>query len=238
MAVLIRGLVLAAVLAAPAAADPRALLDAQLAVIDDPAALAKTLAPDAVILGNGSFTLARGDHAPAILATLAASRSHLPALQTSVTRFASGASQKVEWLDAEIAMAHSVVVPRRRVIDVTRARIVELAVQTGGAWRVVAIAFASSSGLGAASDALGPADTGPLVKILATRLGAKVTAAVEVHGEGWGIVAGDVTTIPRAWWEPARDDRVLLLALGDRAGWNVVAIASGSLADPPIEITP
>lgn len=188
---------LLAALAAPRAvdaeADPvadraRAILDAQLAAIGDPSAFLATLTSDAVIVGNGSFTLARGNNASAIIATLTAG-SDAAALQVQATRIDAGAVDDVLWLSADIVMTHGWRRTRRGGFTrvQTTARLLEVVVADGETWKVVALSFASTSGTTAPGDALAPAGSGALTALLASR------------DKLDGALRDDPTTIVQGW---------------------------------------
>lgn len=193
-------LVISAALSYTAAADTaaeraRSFLDAQLSMVNAPGKFLATLEPDALILGNGSFGLARGANASAIIATLGASpRSRSPVQQSIVTRLDAGGTADVFWLSADVVMAHSKDAPHSlqvdandesadrvigadsttrnphmlRVRDITSARIVELVVATATTWRVVALTFVSTSGVSAPGDVIGGSGSGPLIALISS----------------------------------------------------------------------
>jgi hypothetical protein len=262
----------------------RVVLDAQLSALNDPSAFLATLSPDALVFGNGSFTLARGQHAAAIIATLSASPwSQLAVTQTTTLRLSAGGSADVVWLSAEIAMLRSpsptlgpLPQDSEPLEDRTTARIVEIVVATKGTWQVVALAFASTSGVSAPGDLLGAPAAGPLTALLASprqldraswadgasivfgahsgfgsaaasrvlaplaKRGVKLSKAIEVNGNGWGVVAGDleIGADPHAWWRSATTARVMLFAIRERTRWKLVALDTGTVTPAPLKIDP
>lgn len=155
----------------------RAVVALQLAAPDDPAAFMATLAPDALILGNGSFSLASGTNAPEIVRTLSAARSRLPVIHTDVMRLDAGGNANVVWFTADVEIVRGVrpqpdtLLPRksgRAARHVTTARLTELVVADAGTWSVVALAFQSTPGASAPTDALAAPGTGPLTTVIAS----------------------------------------------------------------------
>jgi hypothetical protein len=208
------------------------VLSAQLSVVTDPRALVATLAPDAVILGNGSVALARGPEAEAIAATLV---GDVPVMSASIARLDASGTNDAVWLTADVTLLRSG--PRgRRGAWATSERIVELIAHRGASWQVVAFAFASSTRKQAASAVLPVPGGGPLASWLASPgvyrdewkdRTARVAGALEVHGDGWGFALGDVT-IDRdahAWWKDAHRVCALVIGVPKRgANWQVVAL--------------
>lgn len=91
----------------------RAVLEKQLAWVGDSKAFLGTLEPDALILGNGSFTLASGANAAAIIATLGASaRTKEPVRGARLTRIDAGGIENVAWISADVAIVRSKLEPR------------------------------------------------------------------------------------------------------------------------------
>jgi len=155
----------------------RAVVARQLAALDDPAAFVATLAPDALILGNGSFSLASGTNAPEIVRTLSATRSRLPVIHTDVKRLDAGGNADVVWFTADVEIVRGeraepgALLPRksgRAGRDVTTARLTELVAADAGTWSVVALAFQSTPGASAPTDALAAPGTGRLTAAIAS----------------------------------------------------------------------
>lgn len=180
------------------AARARAVVDAQLAAITDPIAFRALLAPDTLIIGNGSVAVAEHANAAAIVALLGASPSQLPVLETEVTRLDAGGTVDAVWLTADITFLHAVRFGRTVTRDLSSARLTELVVADGAGWKVAALAFDSTAGTTAPGDALPAASTGPLTALLgspykldaavrddpttlATLRGDRVVGAAEVH---------------------------------------------------------
>jgi hypothetical protein len=215
-----RGVVLAVMLVASTAhADPeqraRETLAAQLAFVNDPAGLASALGSDAVIFGNGSTALARGPHATAVLATLAASRSGLPVRQSTIDHLVAGGDDHVLWLDAQVTLALRAPVGKLGPSAMT-ARIAELVVDQ----RVVAFGFQPSAGATAPGDALARPTSGPLVALALEPWrdrDVRVIGALEMRDAAWGFVAAELTA-------DGHDARALVLAVpAERGTWQVVA---------------
>lgn len=147
------------------------ILDAQLPALVAPHALGARMAPSAVIVGNGSTSLAHAPEAAAILATLAAPRrTPGPVVETIVSGVVAGRAGRVLWLRADVSFARALpVLPDDGApqLDVTRAWLTELVLDDGGAWKIMALAFTSTSGASAPSAPLPPAGVGPLTALLA-----------------------------------------------------------------------
>jgi hypothetical protein len=205
----------------------RALLTAQLAAIRDPAAFLSMLPPDAVLLGNGSFTLAGGPNATSIVAALAPA----PVIQTVLTRLNAGASGDAMWLSADAVIVHRSSRCVRCARDRTAVRFVELAIADQETWRVVALSFAATSGVVAPGDALDAARAGPLTRLLAAPSelsaalfdDANTTVVVGAPGHigDIGIGRDDGRRVLAAWL--AHEMKVSGGVEVEAAGWGFVA---------------
>jgi hypothetical protein len=215
----------------------RAGLEAQLAALGDPRAFVATLAPDTLIIGNGSFALAGAPSALPIVGAFLPSRALGPVGVAKVTRLTADATDRAIWLDADVALGTMQV--RRYgsvMVPVATAHVVELVVADGASWKVAALAYSSPLCLRAPGDTLGAPGNGALTKLLASPWlfhedwryrDARVERAIEVRGDGWGFAAGDVAIggDPHAWWEKGLLVHALVVAIPDRDGkWQVVAV--------------
>lgn len=227
----------------------RAIVESQLAAAGSPQAFLATMSPDAVILGNGSFAVARDSNAAAIAGTLI----RAPLLESILVRIDADGSDGALWLTADVAFMDA------NGCGETDARFVELAVADHGKWRVVAMSFTSTSDLTAAGDELGGPHTGPLLDYVASphkvdealRDGSTTMAVVgDVHQLGdIGVgrdrarrvlaplrdrdvkVASAVEVRGKTWGFAAGDimlgateARVLLVAVQEDRRWKVVAM--------------
>lgn len=227
----------------------RAIVESQLAAAGSPQAFLATVSPDAVILGNGGFAIARGPHAAAIAGTLI----RAPLLQSILVRIDAGGSDDALWLTADAAFMDA------NGCGETDARFVELAVADHGKWRVIAMSFTSTSDLTAPGDRLGAPHAGPLLDYLASpheldealRDGSTTMAVVgDVHQLGdVGVgrdharrvlaplrdrdanVTSGIEVRGKTWGFAAgdvtlgaTDARVLLVAIQEDRRWNVVAM--------------
>jgi len=192
----------------------RAVLDDQLAAVNDPSALAARLAPDTLVFGNGSFALAGGPNGGAVLATLAAS-DVLPAIMWQVDGIAAGGDDDATWLVADVTFVHRARLGRS-LPRVTRARIVELI----AAGRVTAFGFATSTNRSAPGDALANPGSGRLLSFALEGWrdhDVRVVGFLEVRAAAWGFVAADLIVDDRSV-------RSLVLAIPAMRGeWTVVA---------------
>jgi hypothetical protein len=229
----------------------RSLVDVQLAAINDPAALVASLPPDAIIVGNGSVTLANATNATnatAIVTTLSASpRSLSPVLQAKITRLDAGGTSDVVWLSADVILVHRMRGGRGSLpADVTSARLLELAVTTGTTWKVVALSFTSTSNATVPGEALAAAGTGPLTALLGSPYkldGAlRDDATTIVHGAHDELAIGhdDARRILAPW--RYRDAKVTTALEVRTKAWGVaigdVVIAGDPHlhADPPAHV--
>ena len=219
------GFVLA--LVATAGAEPvtpteraQAVLAAQLQVIADPSALVATLAPDALVLGNGSFAVGHTSQTAAVVADLGRAASGLGPLSAKIDSLEAAGSDDAVWLSAHIAMTHSGWRGRARP-EVTTARMMELVVRDGGSWRVVALAFETDVTGKAPTLTLDQPGRGPLTRMLGEldeleselvdsrelavgvedarralapwhHRSTELVGAVEVRGTTWAWAAGEV----------------------------------------------
>lgn len=237
-------------------ADPasiaRVLVTNQLAAVHSPQAFIATLAPNAVILGNGSFAIANSSNAPAVVSTMLRGRL----AQSFLNQVDAGGSGNALWLSADVIFVDE------NGCGGTDARLVELAVADRDRWSIVAVSFTSSSGLTAPGDILDHPHRGPLTKYLASfttiqealRDDRSTMAAVggrdrrDVFGLGRddarraleSVRAQDVSVtnaieVHGAHWafafgalaitgEPVRSAQVLLVAIPDGQAWSVVAV--------------
>lgn len=263
-------LLAALVVSSTAHADPasiaRAIVVDQLGALHAPQAFIATLAPNAVILGNGSFALASSSNAPAVVATM----MRPPLTQTFVNSVDAGEADGALWFSANVIFADA------SGCGGTDARLVELAVVDHDRWSVVAVSFASTSELTAPGDVLDRPHPGPLTSYLGsfTALedalrddrsamvavgdtafglgrgearhaleplhadGGTITQAIEVHRPRWGFAFGSLA-IPGD-----RSAQVMLVAIPEGRFWTPVAvgvIAPGSTrlrcAYPPVTST-
>jgi hypothetical protein len=243
-------------LSSVAHADPasiaRTLVSNQLAALRSPQAFIATLAPNAMILGNGSFAIASSSNATAVVSTLLRG----PVTQTVLNRVDAGGSGSAVWLSAELIFIDA------SGCGGTDARLVELAVADRDRWSVVAVSFTSNSGLTAPTDVLARPRPGPLTTYLASftaltdALRDDSSTAVAVGGKnrpdifGLGrdaarralepLHAQDVSVtnaieVHGAGWgfafgslaiagDSARSAQVLLVAIPDGQTWRVVAV--------------
>jgi hypothetical protein len=196
-----------------------ALIDAQLAAVNDPTAFARLLAPNAVILGNGSFAVAGDSAAQDVLATLGGSPSGLPARWHTVHHFEANGSDRAVWVSADITLYQ-----RGRLGKLsplwTNVHLIELVVARGAHWQVVALGFASTSGATAQGDVMGAPGSGPLTPLVLESWrdrDPRLVGAVEASDAGWGFVAAELTV---------DEHRVAVLAFAlpdERGRWEIAS---------------
>ena len=259
---LLATLALSSVAHADPASIARALVVNQLAAAHSPQAFIATLAPNAVILGNGSFAVANSSNAPEVVSTMLRRRL---ITQTFVNQVDAGGSGNALWFSADVIFIDD------NGCGGTDARLVELAVADHDRWNIVAVSFTSSSGLTAPGDILDRPHAGPLTKDLASfttiedELRDDSSTMVAVHGKDRRDVFGLGRDDARRALEPLRAQdvsvtnaievhgphwgfafgslaiagesaQVLLVAIPDGQTWSAVAVQVTELdpdAPPP-----
>jgi hypothetical protein len=227
-------------------------------VIADPAAVVATLDPDALVLGNGSFALGRTREAAAVVAELARAPSGRAPLSAQIESIEAASNHDALWFSAHVTITHSGW-RGRTAPEVTTARIVELAVQVGNRWGVVALAFVAPLGGQPPTLTLDRPKNGALTGMLnepdelehelvdsgelavgtvdARRELApwrhrrvELVGALEVHGPGWAWAAGELEPLDDRRAGHLRTFVLATRADGEVERWHVVAVHAIAVA--------